>query len=177
MNFDLFADQPKPDPAAAAAAAAKALATEKQVGVRRRVLLSHQVIGFSTLALMATTVILGQVNYVARYGGLNNGDDYDRYQAAHLGLSITTSAMFTTLGVLGLAAPNPYPKPIKLDAALVHKVSMALATAGMITQLILGPLTTYYEGRVEQRNLALGHVINGYATLGFMTAGVLAYVF
>jgi len=177
LDFDLFNDQPKLDPAAQAVAAAKAAALDRKVQVRRRVLVAHQIIGFTTLALMTATVILGQINYVARYGGFNDGQDYDRYQTAHLGLSVTTSALFTTLGVLGLAAPNPYPKPIKLDSALVHKVAMALATAGMVTQLILGPVTAYYEGRVEQRNLALGHVITGYATWGFMAAGVLAYVF
>ncbi len=177
MDFDLFSDQPKITPAAAAADQAKADRLAEQVKIRRRVLVSHQVIGFVTLAAMAATVVLGQVNYVARYGSFNNGMDYDRYNNAHLGLSIATSGLFTTLGVLGLAAPNPYPKPIKLDAALVHKVTMALATAGMVTQLILGPLTTYYSGQLEQRNMALGHVITGYATFGFMTAGVLAYVF
>lgn len=177
MDFDLLADEKKPDPVAQALAAKKASDLEHSVKIRRRVLLAHQVVGFATLALMTATVIVGQVNYVARYGGLANGADYDRYQAAHLGLSISTSALFTSLGVLGLAAPNPYPKPIKFDTALVHKVAMALATAGMVTQLILGPITTAYEGRIEQRNLALGHVIAGYATWGFMTAGVLAYVF
>jgi hypothetical protein len=175
MDFDLFDDKPKLDPAAQAAAAAKIADIERKVKLRRQILTTHQAIGFTTLAVMAATVILGQVNYVARYGGLNNGQDYDRFQTAHLGLSITTSALFTTLGILGLAAPNPYPKPIKADAALVHKVSMALATAGMVTQLILGPITAVYGGKLEQRDLALGHVITGYATFGFMSAGVLGY--
>lgn len=179
LDFDLFNDKDKPklDPAAQAAADAKLKELERKVRIRRQVLTAHQVIGFTTLAVMAATVILGQVNYVARYGGLNDGMDFDRYQNAHLGLSVSTSALFTTLGILGLAAPNPYPKPIKADAALVHKVSMALATAGMVTQLILGPITAISGGKLEQRDLALGHVITGYATFGFMSAGVLAYVF
>lgn len=177
LDFDLLDDKPKLDPAAEAAAAAKAEQIQHKVQVRRRVLLAHQAIGFTTLALMTATVILGQVNYVARYNGFHDGLDYDRYQTAHFGLSMTTTAFFTTLGVLGLAAPNPYPKPIKMDSALVHKVSMALSTAGMVTQIILGLTAAAFEGRIEQRNIALGHVINGYATLGFMTAGVLAYVF
>lgn len=177
MDFDLFADQPKPDPAQAAAQAAKAAAVEKQIGVRRKMLIAHQAIGFTTLAVMAAAVAVGQVNYVARYGSLNDGLDYDRYQSAHLGLTITSTALFTTLGILGVAAPNPYPKPLKADAALVHKVAMILATAGMVTQMILGPITASYEGKLEQRQLAVGHVVTGYATWGFMAAGVLAYVF
>jgi hypothetical protein len=177
LDFDLLGDQPKPDAATQAKDAERLAKLERQVNIRRKVLQAHQIIGFSTLALMAATVILGQVNYVARYGGLADGRDFERYQLPHLGLSVTTSAMFATLGILGVAAPNPYPKPIKADAALVHKVSMALATAGMVTQLILGPITAIYGGRIDQRELALGHVITGYATFGFMSAGVLAYVF
>lgn len=177
LDFDLFGDQPKPDAVALAQNAERIARIDRQVRIRRRVLQAHQILGFSTLAVMAATVILGQVNYVARYGGLANGNDFERYQLPHLGLSVTTSAMFTALGILGIAAPNPYPKPIKADAALVHKVSMALATAGMVTQLIMGPITAVYGGRIDQRDLALGHVITGYATFGFMTAGVLAYVF
>lgn len=177
MDFDLFSDQPKPDAAQAAAQAAKAAAVEKQIGVRRKMLIAHQAIGFTTLAVMAAAVAVGQVNYLARYNSLNDGLDYDRYQTAHLGLTITSTALFTALGVLGVAAPNPYPKPIRADAALVHKVAMILATAGMVTQMVLGPITASYEGKIEQRKLALGHVITGYATWGFMAAGVLAYVF
>jgi hypothetical protein len=176
LDFDLL-DTPKPDAAAEAANIERAQRVERQIAVRRKMLIAHQAIGFTTLAVMAAAVVIGQLNYVARYGGLNNGMDYDRYQNAHLGLTITSTALFTTLGILGVAAPNPYPKPIKADAALVHKVAMILATAGMVTQLILGPVTASYEGKLNQRDLALGHVITGYATWGFMAAGVLAYVF
>jgi hypothetical protein len=177
MDFDLLGEKPKPSPAVQAADLLSSARLEKQVQTRRRVLLAHQALGFITLAAMAATCVIGQMNYVARYGSFNNGQDYDTFQNAHIGLVSATSVLFATIGVLGVAAPNPYPKPIKFDTALVHKVSMILATAGMVTQLILGPITTYSQGAIEQRNLALGHVVAGWATFGFMSAGVLAYVF
>lgn len=181
FDFDLMDDKAKvatPEDAAKQAQAAKQAAEiDRQVRIRRKMLLSHQVLGFSTLGVMAATLIIGQLNYVARYGDFHQGRDYDRFQLAHIGLASASSVMFTGLGILGVAAPNPYPKPIRADSALFHKVAMALATAGMVTQLVLGPITTAYEGSLKQRDLALGHVITGYATWGFMAAGIIAYTF
>lgn len=176
FDFDL-GDQPKQSPAEAAAQQKRVEELERKVKTRRGMLRAHQAIGFATLGVMAATLVVGQLNYVARYGGYNNGNDYDRFQVPHWGLAATTSVLFTGLGILGVAAPNPYPKPIKLDSALVHKVTMILATAGMVTQLIMGPITTAYEGKLNQRDLAVGHLVVGYATWGFMAAGVLAYTF
>jgi hypothetical protein len=59
----------------------------------------------------------------------------------------------------------------------VHKVAMAVATAGMLTEMILGPITASRVGRQNQADLALGHVVVGYATWGFMLGGVVAYAF
>lgn len=176
FDFDL-GDQPKQSPAEAAADKKRVEELERKVKTRRGMLVAHQAIGFTTLGVMAATLVIGQLNYVARYGGFNNGNDYDRFQVPHWGLATASSVLFTSLGILGVAAPNPYPKPIKWDSALVHKVTMALATAGMVTQLIMGPITTAYEGKLNQRDLALGHLVVGYATWGFMAAGVLAYTF
>lgn len=43
--------------------------------------------------------------------------------------------------------------------------------------LLIGPIAAAREGHLDQRNMALAHVISGYATFGFMAAGTLAYVF
>jgi hypothetical protein len=176
FDFDL-GEKPQVSPAEEAAQKRRAEELDRKVKLRRKMLVAHQAIGFTTLGVMAATLVVGQLNYVARYGGFNNGQDYDRFQLPHLGLAISSSALFTTLGILGVAAPNPYPKPIKLDSALVHKVTMALATAGMVTQMILGPITTAFEGKLNQRDMALGHLVVGYATWGFMATGVIAYTF
>jgi hypothetical protein len=187
LSFDLFDDGAKPadgkaqDPAAAAAAAAKEAArvaeVEKTGKIRRAMLVTHQALGFTTLAVVAATVAVGQVNYLARYNSFHNGNDYERFQPAHLGLGISSAVLFAALGTLGWAAPNPYPKPIRFDTAMIHKIAMSLATAGMVTQMVLGPLTTWKEGSLQQRDMALGHLVVGYATWGFMATGVIAYVF
>ena len=172
LNFDLLGSstQPPPDPLAQQ----KALRTEQQAKTRRSVLLAHQAVGFAALAALTATVVIGHLNYNDLYV---SGDFTGRYQNAHLGLSIATTALFTGTGLFGVFAPNPYPKPIRFDTALVHKVAMALATAGMATQIILGAVTARRVGRFDQPDLALGHIVVGYATWAFMATGVVAYFF
>ena len=88
-----------------------------------------------------------------------------------------TSVSFATTGILAVAAPNPFARKLKADRALFHKVMMTLATAGMVAQLIMGPVSTSLDGNLSQRNLALGHLVTGYATWAAMASGMLAFVF
>jgi hypothetical protein len=174
MSFDLFGDKEKKSPLDTAREEDRLAKLEKKVKLRRALLKWHQALGFVTLAGLAATLTLGTLNYVDKYGG---GNDTGTYYDAHLGLALATTAVFTTTGVLALAAPNPYPKPVKFDAALVHKLSMALAAACFVTQIILGPVAASREGKLDQRDLALAHLVVGYGAFAFMGAGVLAYVF
>lgn len=173
LNFDLLDDGAKPAGPTPEQLAA-GLRIEKLAKIRRPMLTTHQALGFSTLAVMTANLVIGHLNYYDQY---QSGNFTGRFEKAHLGLSISTSVLFGTTGLLGLFAPNPYPKPIRFDTALVHKLSMIMATAGMVTQVIMGPVAVSREGRLNQANIALGHVITGYATWAFMAAGTLAYVF
>src|SRR6478735_3984899 len=98
---------------------------EGRVKVRRSMLIAHQVLGFITLGALAATNIIGTLHYVDKFAG----DHDDRFKDAHLYLGIGTSVVFTAAASTALFAPNPYPKPIKFDTALLHKVSMAVAAA------------------------------------------------
>ncbi len=173
FDFDLFGDQPAakplpvvPDP--------KRIEFERRVKLRRKVLQLHQGFGFTTLGLLAVTLILGQLNYLDKYGG---GDLTGRYQYPHLALASLSTASFATTGLLALLAPTPYKKELKADRALLHKVMMTLATAGMVAQVIMGPLTSSMDGNLNQRGLALGHLVTGYASWAFMATGMMAFVF
>jgi hypothetical protein len=189
------AEEPKPAPAQAAGGdgfdfelgdSAKKSAAEteadtkranliaEKVQLRRKMLVTHQVFGFVTLGLLAVTLVLGTLNYVDKFGG---GDYTGTYNTPHLALAVGSSATFTTAALLALLAPNPYPKPIKLDGALFHKVFMALAAACFVTQLVMGPISASREGQLDQRDLALGHLVVGYGSALFMTAGTLAWTF
>jgi len=175
LSFDLLDDASKPSsPAQAQQEAQRILDIERQVRLRRSMLGAHQIVGIASLVALAATVVIGHLNYVDKY---TSGDISLRYAKAHLGLGIATTGLFATTGGLALFAPTPYPKKRKFDTALVHKAAMALATAGMVTQILLGPITASRDGHRDQADLALGHVITGYATFAFMTTGVVTYLF
>jgi hypothetical protein len=175
FDFDLSGEEKKKSPEEEAREKARLHKLESDVGVRRKLLLTHQALGFTTLAVFAVQLVIGQLHYQDKYG--RDGTLTNDFQTAHLGLGVTTASLFAATGIVALAAPNPYPKPIKFDAALVHKLSMAVAAAGMALQIILGPISASRDGKLDQRDYALTHLITGYTTFAFMSAGVLAYVF
>ncbi len=175
LDFNLLDDPAaKKAPAADAAKAARDRDFDRKVKRRRSILLWHQGLGFATLVALAATCVIGQLNYQDKYGP---GNDDARYYNAHLGLAVSTSALFATTGILALAAPEPYKKPLRADTALAHKVLMAVATAGMAAQLVLGPIAAFREGKLDQRDYALAHLVTSYATFAAMATGVLVYVF
>jgi hypothetical protein len=169
LDFDLLGAAPAPRDHAERDAA-----FEKRVRRRRTMLQWHTALGFVTLAGLLATNILGTLEYVDKYGG---GNDTGRYYSAHEWLSVATTGLFATTGALALFAPNPYPKPLRFDAALVHKLSMALATACFAAEIVLGPVAAAREGHLDQRQYALAHVVLGWGAFAFMGAGTLAFVF
>ena len=174
LSFDFFDEGSKESPEKAKAKADAAQAIERKAKLRRQMLTAHQAFGFSTLAALAATLVIGQLNYQDQYV---TGQFSGRFERPHLGLGIGTSVLFATTGSLALFSPDPYEKKYRLDTAMVHRVSMALATAGMVTQMILGPITSLRVGYQNQQRLALGHLVTGYATFAFMATGTIAYFF
>lgn len=163
-DFDLLAPAPTLD----AEARAKAEETTRALERRRWMLQMHQVAGFVNLAAMTTAVVLGQLNFSDKYGG---GGDTGKFITPHAIAAYTSAAIFTGTGLLALFAPSPIDKPARLDSATLHKTAMAIATAGMIGEVVLGIITASQEGKLSQRDLALVHQINGYVTLGATATG------
>ena len=112
LDFNFF-EEPKKDAASLAAAAAKTAEVERKSRIRRKVLIAHQALGFTTLAVLGAALIVGQFNYVARYGSYNNGMDYDRFQTAHLGLTISSTALFTHARCAGCGGSEPLPEAVQ----------------------------------------------------------------
>jgi hypothetical protein len=170
LDFNLLDEKPKESPEQKQ----KAAAIERQVKLRRSLLWWHQAVGLATLGALIATAVVGQLVYDDKYGG---GDDTGNLNSTHLVLAIGTSALFAATGILALIAPNPYPKPVKLDSALMHKLAMLAATIGMVAEIVIGPITSAREGSLDQRQWAVAHLVSGWATLGFMALGSLALVF
>jgi hypothetical protein len=174
FDFDLGGEKKK-SPEDEAKEQKRLAKLEKDVSVRRKLLISHQALGFATLAVFAAQLVIGQLHYQDKYS--RDGTLTNVYETPHLALGVTTATLFASTGIVALAAPNPYPKPLKFDAALVHKLSMAVAAAGMAAQIIMGPISAHRDGNLDQRDFAVAHLVTGYVTFAFMSAGVLSYVF
>lgn len=148
---------------------------DRKVHLRRSILQWHQALGFVTLAALAVTDVIGTLSYYDKYTA--NGSDTGRFTTWHEGLGIGTTGLFGITGILALSAPNPYPKPLKLDAALLHKLSMLMAAACFTAQVVMGPIMAVSDGKLFQKDMALAHLVIGYGAFAFMGVGTLAFVF
>jgi hypothetical protein len=168
LGFDLLGEE-KPKPPSA-----DQLQLEHRLRTRRRMLTLHQGVGLGTLALLAGTVVVGQLNYSDKFGG---NAPSARYETPHELLALATLVGFTATGVLGLLAPVPDEKPHHFDTVAAHKLAMAGATLGMLAEAGLGLYTQTHEGLSGQRSLAQAHQVIGYSTLGLMGIGAGALLF
>lgn len=169
-DLDLLPPEKPPD-----ADAVRRQAELTQALARRRSLLNlHQAGGITLLAAMAATVVVGQLNYDDKYGG---GGDTGKYRFTHQALGYGTAGIFAATGLLALFAPSPFDKPLRLDTATLHKMSMLVATVGMVSQVALGILTAHREGQISQRDFALAHQIIGYTTFAATATGFVVLTF
>jgi len=164
LDFDLLG---KPPPVARVDDAA--------LKKRRWMLDLHQNAGLGLLALQLATTATGQLNYLDKYGA--NAPVTGRYEATHTVLSFTTLGVFALNGGLALLAPGLPQEKTSYDRLTLHKVGMALATAGMLAQGVVGVNADLREGRTDQARLARTHLVIGYATLAAVGVAVGALVF
>lgn len=148
--------------------------TERAARLRRSMLLAHQIIGYTLMASMTVTTVLGTLNYYDKFGG---GGFTERYRTAHLVSSMVSTGAFATNGLLALFTPDPYDKPGKWDSARAHRIIMASATAGMVAQVVLGFISAARLGNLDQRDFARTHLAVGYVTYALTMAGGLVYLF
>ncbi len=142
---------------------------------RRSMLKVHQGLGIATVATLAATSVVGQLDFNDRFRG---GGDTGQYHTAHKALAYGSAALFTTAGLLAVLAPEPYAKKGgRADTATVHKWAMGVATAGMVAQIALGIAARGKAGTTQERDLAAAHQIIGYTTLGATTVGAAVLFF
>lgn len=164
LDFDLLGDAPKPSIAA----------EDPSLKTRRKMLTLHQGLGLGLLGLQVASTVTGQLNYSDKFGTANTG----RYKATHQVLVYSNLAAFAVVGGIALFAPtekNAPPRPF--GRTTIHKIGMALATAGMISQGVLGIRTAQREGYLDKQTYGRAHLAVGYATLAAMSVAVGAIVF
>ena len=169
-DFDLL---PKEGPLSAAAIA-RQRELELQLQKRRTMLRYHQIGGFLTVGTLAATVVLGQLDYLDKYGGHG---DVGTYHGWHHWMAAATATIFAGTAALAVFAPSPVARPTRIDTATVHKIAMTVAAVGMATQIVLGIVTASKEGQASQRDFALAHQIVGYTTLAATLTGFTVLTF
>ena len=164
-DFDLLGKPPKPPDTSK---------EDARMRKRHKLLGWHQRVGLAMGTLELATVITGQLNYNDKFGTANTG----KYVLTHQVLAYSTFGLFAIGGSLALFAPRPANKPDRgWDRVRFHKLFMALATAGMVTQAVVGIQTRNREGYLDQKQLAQTHLAIGYATLACTGIAVGALVF
>jgi hypothetical protein len=162
LDFDLLGAPPKAEEV-----------DEKELRLRRTLLTWHQGVGLGMFALQLATTVVGQLNYDDKFGGANTS----KYVQTHDILAYATLASFAAAGTLALLAPAPLKRSEGFDRVTLHKWSMLVATAGMVTEGVLGIWTQSREGYLNQQGVANAHLAIGYVTLAAVAIGVGALVF
>jgi len=169
-DFDLLPKEAAPD----AGALARQQKLERKLAQRRTMLQFHQLAGFLTLASLTTTVVLGQLDYLDKYGGRG---DTGTFHLWHRWMGVAATGIFAGTASLAVFAPVPIEKKARLDTATLHKIAMTVAAAGMVTEIVLGIVTASKEGQLVQRDYARAHQIVGYATLAAAYTGFTVLLF
>jgi hypothetical protein len=163
LDFELLGEAPK----------AAAVAEDPALRTRRKMLNLHQGLGLGLLGLQLASTVTGQLNYNDKFGVSNTG----RYQATHQFLTYTNLATFAVVGGIALFAPRDKAAKGGYGRTTIHKVGMAVATAGMIGQGVLGIQTARREGYLDKQDYGRSHLALGYLTLAAMSVAVGVIVF
>src|SRR5260370_31884045 len=106
--FDLLPKEAAPD----AAALARQQKLERKLAQRRTMLQFHQLAGFLTLASLTTTVVLGQLDYLDKYGGRG---DTGTFHVWHRWMGVAATGIFAGTASLAVFAPVPIEKKARFD--------------------------------------------------------------
>jgi hypothetical protein len=137
-----------------------------ELSVRRTMLTAHQIGGFVTLGLMATTVYFGQ-----RYLDHGQRNDLDMHQT----FVAATIASYAATGLLAIFSPPPLIRRDEFSTTTLHKTLAWIHVAGMIITPILGAAisrrgSSYYDQ-------AHFHQVSAYITTAVFAASMIIITF
>ncbi|MFN6373723.1 MAG: hypothetical protein ACK4YD_01020 [Chitinophagia bacterium] len=105
---------------------------EKELKLRRGMLVAHQVLGFATLGGMVGQGIVGSRLYKA------TGQNYSNLKDVHEGLAAAINITYSTTAVMSLFTPPPLiNRDKKLSSIRIHKWLAVLHMTGMIATNLL----------------------------------------
>ena len=136
---------------------------EKELKLRRGMLVTHQVLGFATLGGMVAQGIVGTKLY-------NQGGR--KLNELHEGLAVAVNLTYSTTAVMSLFTPPPLiNRDKKISAIRVHKWLAAVHLTGMVATNVLSGLME------DNPNLRPYHRAAAFATFASFGAAVIAIKF
>ncbi len=136
-----------------------------ELRLRRTMLTTHQIAGFTTLALMYTTAYFGQ--------RVIDGDR--KLGDVHQSLAMATIISYSITGLLGVLSPPPLIRRDEESTVTLHKTLAWIHLAGMILTPIIGSMIR--NRHTFNMSKAHFHQVAGYFTTAVFTAAVLVIVF
>lgn len=148
---------------------------EKELKVRRTMLVTHQVMGFVTLAGMVAQGIVGSKLYKAQ------GSNYGRIKETHESIATFINISYTTTALLSLTAP---PKMVSerrgYSSIKLHKALALVHIAGMITTNVLAGRIDALRENQEFSKISSAKAIHraaAFTTFGAFAASIIAIKF
>jgi len=139
-------------------------ARERELKVRRRMLVLHQIMGFVTLAGFLTADFSGQM--------MVNG--HENYHGLHsVATSVTIGSYFTTAGLALLAPPPMVIRKKQWDNIRVHKLLAYLHFTGMVLTPLIAPELSGGDIKKEARF----HQISAYTTTALFATAIIVIKF
>lgn len=134
---------------------------EKELKLRRGMLIAHQIFGFATLGAMIGQGVVGSKLYTA------TGQNYRNLKDIHEGLATTVNITYSTTAFMSLFTPPPLiNRDKKLSSIRLHKWLAIVHMSGMIATNLLA----------ESGNRRL-HRAAAYTTFASFGAAVIAIKF
>lgn len=139
---------------------------EKELKLRRSMLVTHQVLGFVTLGEMIGQGIVGAKLY--NYTGSN----YRNLKDLHEGLGAAVNFTYSTTAIMSLFSPPPLiNRDKKVSSIRLHKWLAVVHMSGMIATNVLAGMIN------DHQNLKPYHRAAAYTTFASYAAAVIAIKF
>jgi hypothetical protein len=144
----------------------------KELKVRRTMLLTHQIMGFVTLAGFVAQGVVGSRLYKA------GGSDYLRLRNTHENLATAINISYTATALLSLTAPPKIVGERKgLSSIKLHKYLAVVHIAGMIATNVLSHRIEEQRELADYQRVKSWHRAAAYTTFGAFAASIIAIKF
>ncbi|MGA2623542.1 MAG: hypothetical protein ABSF91_06770 [Bacteroidota bacterium] len=142
---------------------------KSELSLRRTMLTVHQIGGFVTLGLLATTVYYGQ-----RTLDNFNNSQFRSLRQTHSEFVTFSIFSYTATGLLAVLSPPPLIRRNENSTTTLHKTLAWVHVAGMIITPIIGSQLRHNKNELQ---LAHYHQVAGYITTGVLALSLIVVTF